>query len=85
MDQDSGLITISGIVAPALWDKAYNVVAISIAASNEKEYLVEDDAMGEELMDQLRNLVQVTGIVREEKGGDRVIEVKNYEVLNQLF
>lgn len=84
MSENQHMVTISGIVAPAIWDKDFNIVAISLAAFNEKEYLIEDDAKGEELFDQLRNLVKITGIIKGEQGGDRVIEVKNYEVLNQF-
>ena len=84
MSENQHMVTISGIVAPAIWDEDFNIVAISLAAFNEKEYLIEDDAKGEELFDQLRNLVKITGIIKGEQGGDRIIEVKNYEVLNQF-
>jgi hypothetical protein len=72
--------TIVGYVVPSEWDNEDNVVAIGISTEDD-EYVVELNKLGEELFDFLDEDVEVTGLVRDDKDGTKRIRVTSYEVL----
>jgi hypothetical protein len=72
--------TVVGFVVPNEWDNEDNVVAISISTEDD-EYVVELNKLGEELFDFLDEDVEVTGIIRDDKDGTKRIRVTSYEVL----
>jgi hypothetical protein len=72
--------TVVGYVVPSEWDSDDNVVAISICTDDD-DYVVELNKLGEELFDFLDEDVEVIGIVREDKDGTKRIRVTSYEVL----
>ena len=72
--------TITGYVVPNEWDNEDNVVAISISTDDD-DYVVELNKLGEELFDFLDEDVEVTGIIRDDKDGTKRIRVTSYEVL----
>lgn len=74
-------LTITGFVTPEEWDNDDNVIAIGISTDDD-DYVVELNKLGEELFDFLDEDVEVTGIVRESKDGTKYITVTNYEVLD---
>lgn len=75
--------TIVGYVVPSEWDNDDNVVAISISTDDD-DYLVEMNKLGEELFDFLDEDVEVTGTVREDRDGTKRIRVTSYEVLEDV-
>ena len=75
--------TIVGYVVPSEWDNDDNVVAISITTDDD-DYLVEMNKLGEELFDFLDEDVEVTGTVREDRDGTKRIRVTSYEVLEDV-
>jgi hypothetical protein len=75
-------VTIRGFVSADDWDGRKRVIAISITTDDE-DYRVELDKVGEELFDYLDEDVEVTGTVRQEKDGHRYIRVSHYEVLEE--
>ena len=72
--------TIVGYVVPSEWDSEDNVVSISITTEDD-DYVVEMNKLGEELFDFLDEDVEVTGTVREDKDGTKRIRIISYEVL----
>ncbi|MBU2499392.1 MAG: hypothetical protein KKE57_10860 [Proteobacteria bacterium] len=72
--------TIVGYVIPKEWDNEDNVISISVS-TNDDDYLVELNKLGEELFDFLDEDVEITGIVREDKDGTKRIKVTSYEVI----
>lgn len=72
--------TIAGYILPSEWDNDDNVIAISISTDDD-EYLVEKNKLGEELLDFLDEDVRVTGTVNEEKDGTKRITITDYEIL----
>jgi uncharacterized membrane protein YcgQ (UPF0703/DUF1980 family) len=72
--------TITGYIVPSEWDNEDNVVAISISTDDD-DYVVELNKLGEELFDFIDEDVEVTGIVREDKDGTKRVRVISYEVL----
>jgi hypothetical protein len=75
--------TIVGYVVPSEWDSEDNVVSISITTDDD-DYVVEMNKLGEELFDFLDEDVEVTGTVREDKDGTKRIRVISYEVLEDV-
>jgi uncharacterized membrane protein YcgQ (UPF0703/DUF1980 family) len=75
--------TVVGYVVPSEWDNEDNVVAISITTDDD-DYLVEMNKLGEELFDFLDEDVEVTGIVREDRDGTKRIRITSYEVLEDV-
>lgn len=75
--------TIVGFVVPSEWDSEDNVVSISITTDDD-DYVVEMNKLGEELFDFLDEDVEVTGTVREDKDGTKRIRVISYEVLEDV-
>jgi hypothetical protein len=73
-------VTITGFVAADEWDERDNVIAIAISTEDE-DYRVELNKLGEELFDFMDEDVEVTGTIREDKDGTKYINVTNYEVL----
>ena len=59
-------VTVKGFVSADEWNGRKNVIAISITTDDE-DYRVELDKVGEELFDYLDEDVEVTGTIRQEK------------------
>jgi hypothetical protein len=74
-------VTMTGTVYPIAWDDSDNVFAAAIATSKGEEYVVVKDSMGKSLFKLAYKKVEITGVVRENTLGERVIKVKKYKVL----
>jgi hypothetical protein len=74
-------ITISGYVIESEWDDSDDLVAVGIETDEDEEYLIEPDALGEELFDRLDRRVEVTGMVQKDKEGNMRIKVTDYRLL----
>jgi hypothetical protein len=72
--------TLVGFILPSEWDNNDNVTGISISTDDD-EYLVENNKLGEQLFDFLDEDVRVTGLVTEEKDGTKRITISDYEIL----
>jgi hypothetical protein len=75
-------VTIKGFVAADEWDDRDNVVGIAISTDDE-DYRVELNKTGEELFDFLDEDVEVTGMLREDRDGNKSIRVTSYELLEE--
>ncbi len=84
MESENGnsLITIGGLVIPVGWDEKGKVTATAISTHFEEDYLVDQNAWGEELTAFLRQKVKVRGIVQN-TNGKKFITVMKYEVLEE--
>ena len=85
MESNNGskLVTIKGLVIPVGWDDKGNVTATAISTHFEEDYLVDQNAWGEELIAFLRQKVKVNGSMTQNKNGKKFITVKRYEVLEE--
>jgi hypothetical protein len=72
--------TLIGFILPSNWDNDDNVTGISISTDDD-EYMVENNKLGEELFDFLDEDVRVTGLVTDEKDGTKRITISDYEIL----
>lgn len=77
-------VTIRGIVIPADWDEKGNVVAVAVSTYDEVEYLIENHEKERELKAVIREEVEVSGIVREEKK-KLIMKIKDYRIKPRLM
>lgn len=82
MDRERKQIRIKGIVIPVEWDAEGNAIKAAISATNEEEYLMEDDKNLEQFLGLIQQEVDVRGMVREEPGR-RIITVERCQRLKQ--
>jgi len=75
-------VTISGYVIATDWGPDDDVTAVRIETEND-EYDVVGDGIGEELYDLLDCEVEVTGVIEEEKDGTKSIAVTSYEIISE--
>ena len=73
-------ITIKGFITPSEWDSKDNVTEVSITTDDD-EYIVELNRVGEELFDYLYDDVEVTGTIRENGKHEKRVEISHYELL----
>jgi len=66
---------------PADWDEKGNIIAAVISTYSEEEYLIDQDSRDEELLTFVRQRVKVSGLVREDEDGNKMITIKRYEIL----
>ena len=75
------MINVKGILIPVNWDKKGNVVSVAIATDDESEYLVEEQELSEKLKGELRQVVEVSGMVKRARGKN-IIKVKQWRCQN---
>ena len=73
-------VTIHGIVTPYDWDEEGNIIALTISALNEEEYLIDRNTKGKELIKHLHKQVRVTGQPVKRRG-NKAIKVDWYELV----
>jgi len=74
-----GETIVTGIVTPAAWDESFNVTSVKISASGEKDYLVDQQGKGNELIRCVREHLKVRGRVAQDAAGHRIITVEEFE------
>ena len=73
-------VTLTGIVIPADWNDDQEVVGAALATADEKEYRIDGNRKGKELLDHLQLQVEVTGSLGGDERGREVITVRRYIV-----
>jgi hypothetical protein len=75
----NNLVTMRGIVIPADWDEKGNVVAVALSTYDEVECLIENHEKETELKAFIREEVEISGILREEKNR-LIMKIKEYRL-----
>ena len=83
MENKEKQVTIKGLIAPSNWDKKDNVVGVKIHTHGEQDFVVQGDEKGTELLRHVREFVKVTGTLKGDVKGEKVIAVQKYEVLHE--
>jgi len=63
------------------WDENNNVARVVIDTPDQDGYLIERNTKGKELLDFIRREVEVSGIMREDEGGNLIFKVKEYSLI----
>jgi hypothetical protein len=74
------LTTVRGIVIPVDWDEEGNALAVAVSASDEQEYVIEQDEKGKELLEFIRHEIEASGVVRKAIKGRKTVTVKSYRL-----
>jgi len=69
---------IEGIVIPSSWDENGTIEGVSLYTSDEKEYRVQLNRLGKELLDHVHHKVETTGKIRERLDGSQQIVLSSY-------
>jgi hypothetical protein len=77
------VVTVRGNIFPVKWDENNHVIRGVIDTVEQDEYFIETTKKGKELFRFLNRKVEVTGTLKEDAGGDFVISVSAYTLLDQ--
>lgn len=75
-------VSFKGIIVPDELDALFKMTSIILSTDQELDFVVERNAIGDELFDHVRESVKVKGFIREEKTGKRMIRITDYRILN---
>ena len=71
-------VKVRGLVIPIDWDNKGNPTKTAIYGRSEERYTVEPDQKGKELLRFLQQDLDIEGILRETKKGQKIITIKSY-------
>ncbi|GAB6905065.1 conserved hypothetical protein [Desulfosarcina cetonica] len=71
--------TLAGIVTPSAWDEADRVLEVSLSATDDEEYVIENS---ERFLDLVQKPIRAVGMVKVGKKVHRAINIKKYELLD---
>ena len=74
--------TLRGTLLPIEWDENDRVVQIVLDTPGQVGYLIHSDGKGRELLQLLRQEVEVTGTLKADEEGDFIISVNGYKLLD---
>jgi hypothetical protein len=69
---------ITGIIMPHNWDETGRIIEIALYTRNEEIYSVEQNSLSEELMNFMRQSVEIKGHIREYPDGRKSIVAHHY-------
>lgn len=76
---NSTMQTLVGVVTPYDWDENDHISQVSISATDDEEYLVENS---ERFISLVQKLIRATGIVTYGKKTHRMINIKKFQMLD---
>ncbi len=76
-------VTITGLVTAWEWDEDNNVTAVAVSTDDD-DYVVDNNDLGEELMELIDHEVEVTGTVSTDEDDLKTIVVTKYKDLGVI-
>jgi len=73
-------ITIVGILIPAAWNEDGKAIKVAIQTIEEKEYLVEPNKKGRELLNFIEHEAEATGVAKKDEDGNFIIKIHKYSL-----
>lgn len=73
--------TLVGIVTPYSWDESDQVSEVSLSATDDEEYVIENS---ERFLNLVQKPIRAIGLVKSGKKIHRAIDIKRYELLENL-
>lgn len=71
--------TLVGIVTPCAWDESDRISEVSLSATDDEEYIIEN---GGRFFDLVQKPIRAVGLVKSGKKIHRAINIKKFEVLD---
>jgi hypothetical protein len=81
MIKKRGKLLIKGVVMPSSRDANGLAMGVSLHTPEEKQYLIQLNKLGKELLDLVHHKVEVTGKIRERLDGSKIIIISHYRRL----
>jgi dUTPase len=76
---NTSMQTLVGIITPYAWDESDQVLEVSLCATDDEEYVIEN---GERFLDLVQKPIRAMGMVRVGKKIHRAINIKKFEMLD---
>ena len=74
--------TLVGIVTPYAWDESDAVCEVSLSATDDEEYIIENSAR---FLDLVQQPIRAVGLVKSGKKIHRSINIKKFEALERVI
>jgi hypothetical protein len=74
--------TLVGVITPYAWDENDRVTEVSLSATDDEEYIIEN---GQRFMELIQKPIRATGIVKSGKKFHRAIQIKKFEMLEHTY
>ncbi len=75
----SSMQSLVGIVIPYAWDENDQVCRVSLSATDDEEYIIEN---GDRFLDVVQKPIRAMGLVKSAKKAHRTIAIKKFEILD---
>lgn len=75
---NTSMQTLVGIVTPYAWDESDRVTEVSLSATDDEEYIIENS---ERFLDLVQKSIRAVGCVKSGKKMHRAINIKKFELL----
>ena len=82
-EDTKGIVIVKGLLIPADWDEGGEIIAVAISTYYEEEYLIERNPKGEELFAFVRQNARISGLVKTDDRGKKIIRVQEYNILEE--
>jgi hypothetical protein len=73
---------LDGVIIPSLWDEDGQVIAVSIAANDEHDYIIEN---GDKFFKLVGRQIHAEGMVETKPRAQRTIKIKRYEIIESSY
>ena len=73
-----------GVILPSLWNEEGEVMRISLNTQDEDEYIIYYSGRGKELLNHLRENIEIEGKVLQRIGGALYVKVNSYHIINDM-
>ncbi|WP_319521726.1 hypothetical protein [uncultured Desulfosarcina sp.] len=74
--------TLVGVITPYAWDENDRVAEVSLSATDDEEYVIEN---GQRFLELVQKPIRATGIVKSGKKFHRTIQIKKFEMLEHTY
>jgi hypothetical protein len=79
---NASIQTLVGIVTPFAWDEYDRVSEVSLSATDDEEYLIEN---GARFINLVQKPIRAVGMVKSGKKVHRAINIKKFELLDSAW
>ena len=76
-------VKVEGVITLSEWEEDDTFTGVTLLTANEEEYRIANNHKGRELSEYISYHLIIEGYVEEHENNDKVITVKDYEVLGE--
>jgi hypothetical protein len=76
---NASIETLEGIITPCSWDERDRIIEVSLSATDDEIYLIENS---NRFLDMVQQPIRAVGLVKRGKKIQRAINIKKFEILD---